>query len=47
MPEEGYLGAAANKMSPAQQEVYLTNLGLRDPLFVQLGNFTLSCFVVI
>lgn len=39
MPEEGYLGAAAEKMSPEQQEVYLTNLGLRDPILVQLGNF--------
>ncbi len=39
MPEEGYLGAAAEKMSPSQKEVYLTNLGLRDPLLVQLGNF--------
>ncbi|UZM97096.1 hypothetical protein OL548_17690 [Lysinibacillus sp. MHQ-1] len=39
MPEEGYLGAAADKMSPAQQEIYLTNLGLRDPLLIQLGNF--------
>ena len=39
MPEEGYLGAAADKMSPAQQEIYLTSLGLRDPILVQLGNF--------
>ncbi|CAM5702877.1 Peptide ABC transporter permease OS=Lysinibacillus sphaericus OX=1421 GN=LS41612_13760 PE=3 SV=1 [Lysinibacillus sphaericus] len=39
MPEEGYLGAAAEKMSPAQKEVYLTNLGLRNPLLFQLGNF--------
>ncbi|MFL0504847.1 ABC transporter permease [Ureibacillus sp. 179-F W5.1 NHS] len=39
MPEEGYLGAAADKMTPEQQEVYLTNLGLRDPLIVQLGHF--------
>ncbi|MGE7665331.1 ABC transporter permease [Ureibacillus composti] len=39
MPEEGYLGAAADKMSPEQQEIYLTNLGLRDPILVQLGNF--------
>ncbi|MEY9971427.1 oligopeptide transport system permease protein [Lysinibacillus sp. RC46] len=44
MPEEGYLGAAANKMSPAQQEIYLTNLGLRDPLLVQLGNFYAKLF---
>ncbi|SOC36464.1 ABC transporter permease [Ureibacillus acetophenoni] len=39
LPEEGYLGAAADKMSPEQQEIYLTNLGLRDPILVQLGNF--------
>lgn len=39
LPEEGYLGAAADKMTPEQQEIYLTNLGLRDPILVQLGNF--------
>jgi len=39
MPEEGYLGAAAEKMSPTQKETYLTSLGLRDPLPVQLGHF--------
>lgn len=39
LPEEGYLGAAADKMSPEQQEIYLTNLGLRDPILVQLKNF--------
>ncbi len=39
LPEDGYLGAAADKMSPEQQEIYLTNLGLRDPILVQLGNF--------
>ncbi|MEK4252777.1 MULTISPECIES: ABC transporter permease [unclassified Ureibacillus] len=42
LPEEGYLGAAADKMTPEQQEVYLTNLGLRDPILVQLGNFYLD-----
>lgn len=31
-------------MSEAQQEVYLTNLGLRDPLIVQLGNFYKDLF---
>lgn len=44
MPEEGYLGASAEKMSEAQQEIYLTNLGLRDPLIVQLGNFYQGLF---
>lgn len=42
LPEEGYLGAAADKMTPEQQEIYLTNLGLRDPIIVQLGNFYLD-----
>ncbi|KGR74398.1 ABC transporter permease [Ureibacillus sinduriensis] len=44
MPEEGYLGAAAEKMTPEQQEIILTNLGLRDPLLVQLGNFYMDLF---
>ena len=44
MPDEGYLGAAAEKMSLEQQEVYLTSLGLRDPLLVQLGNFYVNLF---
>lgn len=42
LPEEGYLGAAADKMSPEQQEIFLTNLGLRDPILVQLKNFYLD-----
>nr|WP_106780202.1 ABC transporter permease [Lysinibacillus timonensis] len=44
LPEEGYLGAAAEKMTPEQQEVFLTNLGLRDPILVQLGNFYADLF---
>ena len=39
MPEEGYLGANADKMSEIQMETILTNLGLRDPMPVQIGNF--------
>lgn len=39
MPEEGYLGSGAEKMAPEQKEAILTNLGLRDSLPVQLGNF--------
>ncbi|MGM9987826.1 MAG: ABC transporter permease [Bacillaceae bacterium] len=39
MPEEGYLGSGEEKMAPEQKEAILTNLGLRDPLPVQLGNF--------
>ncbi|BCZ46391.1 hypothetical protein psyc5s11_24580 [Clostridium gelidum] len=39
MPEEGYLGTNADKMSNIQKETILTNLGLRDPIIVQLGKF--------
>lgn len=39
MPEEGYLGSNADKMSEIQKETILTNLGLRDPIPVQIGNF--------
>ncbi len=39
MPEEGYLGSTADKMSEIQKETILTNLGLRDPMPVQIGNF--------
>ena len=39
MPEEGYLGSNADKMSDIQKESILTNLGLRDPMSVQLKNF--------
>ena len=39
MPEEGYLGSNADKMSEIQKETILTNLGLRDPMPVQIGNF--------
>lgn len=39
MPEEGYLGSNADKMSEIQKETILTNLGLRDPMPVQVGNF--------
>ena len=39
MPEEGYLGSNADKMSEIQKETTLTNLGLRDPMPVQIGNF--------
>lgn len=39
MPEEGYLGTNADKMSNIQKETILTNLGLRDPMIVQLGKF--------
>lgn len=39
MPEEGYLGSNADKMSSVQKEAILTNLGLKDPMPVQLVKF--------
>lgn len=39
MPEEGYFGDSYEKLDETQKEVILTNMGLRDPLHTQLGNF--------
>ncbi|MGF7057564.1 ABC transporter permease [Brassicibacter mesophilus] len=39
MPEEGYFGQGYEKLDEAQKEAILTNMGLRDPLHIQLGNF--------
>lgn len=39
MPEEGYFGDAGEKLTVAQKEAILTEMGLRDPLHVQYGNF--------
>jgi len=39
MPIEGYLGAAVEKMSPEAIENSLRQLGLLDPLHIQLKNF--------
>lgn len=39
MPEEGYLGANYDKMSEIQRETILTQMGLRDPVPVQLMKF--------
>lgn len=39
MPEDGYLGANADKLDYAQREAILTGYGLRDPIYVQLGDF--------
>ena len=39
MPEEGYLGANYDKMSEVQRETILTEMGLRDPVPVQLWKF--------
>lgn len=39
LPEEGYFGTGYDKLDPIQRENILKNLGLRDPLYIQLGNF--------
>lgn len=39
MPEEGYFGDSYEKLDAQQKEVILTNMGLRDPMYKQLGNF--------
>lgn len=44
MPEDGYLGSNADKLDYAQKEAILTGLGLRDPIYVQLGNFYKDIF---
>lgn len=44
MPEEGYLGANYDKMSEVQRETILTQMGLRDPVPVQLAKFYQGLF---
>lgn len=39
MPEEGYFGDSYEKLDEVQKEVVLTNMGLRDPIHIQLKNF--------
>ncbi len=39
LPEEGYFGTGYDKLDASQREAILKNLGLRDPLYVQLGHF--------
>lgn len=39
MPEDGYFAEGYDKMDHAQIEAALTEMGLRDPIPVQLGNF--------
>lgn len=39
MPEEGYFPQGYEKMDAIQREAILTNLGLRDPWYIQLGHF--------
>lgn len=44
LPEEGYFGDAYDKMDEAQREAILKNMGLRDPLHIQLINFYKKLF---
>src|SRR5690554_3766990 len=39
LPEEGYFGDSYEKLDEAQKEAILTNMGLRDPIHIQLINF--------
>lgn len=39
LPEEGYFGQNYDKLDPAQREAILRSMGLRDPIYVQLGRF--------
>jgi len=39
MPEEGYFGSGYEKMDESQREAILTNMGLRDPMYQQVGRF--------
>jgi oligopeptide transport system permease protein len=39
MPIEGFLGEGFDKLDPRQQEAILEQMGLNDPLHVQLKNF--------
>jgi len=44
MPIEGYLGAAVEKMSPEAIENALRQMGLLDPIHIQLKNFYVNLF---
>ncbi|MBP5212950.1 MAG: ABC transporter permease, partial [Pyramidobacter sp.] len=44
MPEEGYFGENYDKLDEMQKEVILTEMGLRDPIHVQLGKFYRDLF---
>ena len=44
MPIEGYLGAAVEKMSPEAIENSLRQMGLLDPVHIQLKNFYVDVF---
>lgn len=39
MPEEGYFGTGYEKLDQSQRETILENMGLRDPIHIQLKNF--------
>lgn len=39
MPEEGYFGENYDKMDDVQKEAILTEMGMRDPIHIQLFNF--------
>lgn len=43
-PEEGYFGSGYEKLDYNQKETILRNLGLRDPLYIQLGHFYKDIF---
>lgn len=45
LPEEGYFGPGYDKLDKIQRETILENLGLRDPLYIQLGHFYKNLFV--
>jgi len=44
MPLEGYLGPAVDKMSPEAIENALRQMGLLDPIHIQLKNFYINLF---
>lgn len=44
LPEEGYFGDSYEKLDVAQREAILTNMGLRDPIHIQLLNFYKNIF---
>jgi len=44
MPEEGYFGASFEKLDDTQKEMILKNMGLRDPILIQLKNFYVHLF---
>ena len=44
MPEEGYFGDAYEKLDEFQKEAILENMGLRDPMHIQLLNFYKKLF---